>query len=157
MFNHEPENYVCPFCLIVEGVENDVVWTKQDDVVLRNDLATAFICATWWPNNPGHLIVIPNQHFENIFDLPDEYSTAIHRMERQVAVALMKSYGCEGVSSRQHNGPSGNQDVWHYHLHVFPRYEGDDLYKTNRRSTMPAERLPYALKLKAYFSDPNCA
>ena len=108
MFNHEPENYICPFCLVVEGVENGIVWTRQSDVVLRDDLATAFICASWWPNNPGHVIVIPNQHFENIFDLPDEFSSAIHRMARQIALALMTAYGCEGISSRQHNGPSAD-------------------------------------------------
>ena len=118
-------------------------------------IATAFICASWWPNNPGHVLVIPNQHFENIFDLPDEFATAIHRMERKIALALMNAYGCEGISTRQHNGPSGNQDVWHYHLHIFPRYEGDNLYKTSRQSTAPEERLPYASKLKAFFR--NCA
>ena len=155
MYNHQPEDYICPFCLVVEGVENDLVSTKQDDVVLRSNLATAFICASWWPNNLGHVLVIPNQHFENVFDLPLAYATEIHRLEREIALAMMVSYECEGISSRQHNGPSGNQDVWHYHVHVFPRYNGDNLYKTDRQSTTAEERRPYASKLKAYFGDPN--
>ena len=154
MFNHEPENYICPFCLIASSVENDDVGTRQSDVVLRGGQVTAFIGASWWPNNLGHVIIIPNQHFENIFDLPDMYSAAIHSVARKVAVALMSVYNCDGISSRQHNGPSGNQDVWHYHLHVFPRYKGDNLYKTSRRPTTPEERLPYASKLRAYFNCP---
>ena len=58
--------------------------------------------------------------------------------------------GCDGVSSRQHNEPAGNQDVWHYHLHVFPRWENDKLYFERRHSTSPEQRRPYAEKLRAW-------
>ncbi len=59
-----------------------------------------------------------------------------------------------GTSVRQHNEPAGNQDVWHYHMHVFPRYTGDDLYFTHpQRDFRPAEeRLPYADRLRDYFA-----
>lgn len=60
-------------------------------------------------------------------------------------------YKCDGVSSRQHNEPCGNQDVWHYHLHVFPRYKDDNLYLTNRELSKPEERIEYADRLKDYF------
>jgi histidine triad (HIT) family protein len=55
--------------------------------------------------------------------------------------------------TRQHNEPAGNQDVWHYHMHVFPRYAGDDLYFTRpQQDFSPAEqRLPYADKLREHF------
>jgi histidine triad (HIT) family protein len=54
---------------------------------------------------------------------------------------------------RQHNEPAGNQDRWHYHMHVFPRYAGDDLYFTHpERHFAPAEqRLPYVDKLRGFF------
>lgn len=150
MQHHAPPGYVCPFCLIVAGVENEHVWTKQGDVVLRDELVTAFVAAGWWPNNAGHVIIIPNQHHENIFDLPLHYATAIHAAAQRIAIALKQAYHCAGVSTRQHNEPAGNQDVWHYHLHIFPRYPDDHLYEliNQRRRTTPAERLPYAERLR---------
>ena len=151
MYNHAPSDYACPFCLIAEGQGTDL--TDEHDVVYRDASVTAFVSAAWWPNNPGHVIVIPNQHFENIYDLPLAFASEIHRVARDIALAFKAAYGCEGVSTRQHNEPAGNQDVWHYHLHVFPRYTGDELYLHlyQRRFTTPAERLPYATKLRAYF------
>ena len=148
MYNHAPDDYICPFCLISQGLES--ARTTQQDVIYRNNFVTAFIPSHFWENNKGHVIIIPNEHFENIYDLPDELGTQIHRVARRVALALKECYQCEGVSTRQHNEPGGNQDVWHYHLHVFPRYKGDNLYQTHRRPTTPEERLPYAEKLRPY-------
>lgn len=72
-----------------------------------------------------------------------------------MAIAFKRVYGCDGVSTRQHNEPAGNQEVWHYHLHVFPRYVDDDLYDltAQRRLTTPDERQPYADRLRRYFTD----
>jgi histidine triad (HIT) family protein len=81
--------------------------------------------------------VIPAAHFENLYDLPDALGADIHRVARRVAIAMKTAYGCAGVSTRQHNESAGNQDVWHYHLHVFPRYPGDDLYGS-RGAFLPA-------------------
>lgn len=72
-------------------------------------------------------------------------------MEKEVALALKETYKCDGVSSRQHNEPCGGQDVWHYHLHVFPRYKDDNFYKTDRVNSKPQERVEYAQKIKEYF------
>jgi histidine triad (HIT) family protein len=44
---------------------------------------------------------------------------------------LRRAYACDGTSLRQHNEPAGNQDVWHHHVHVFPRFTGDELYRTD--------------------------
>ncbi len=81
----------------------------------------------WRPNNPGSALVIPNDHYENIFDLPDILATPIHAAARSTATAMKVAFGCDGISLRQHNEPAGSQDVWHYHLHVIPRWHGDDL------------------------------
>ncbi len=102
----------------------------------------------WWANNPGHVIVVPNAHFENMYDLPAELAGEIHETARMVAQALKRAYGCDGVSTRQHNEPAGRQEVWHYHLHVFPRYRGDDLYGSAARETRPEERSEYASLLR---------
>jgi len=124
----------------------------QSDVIYRDAYITAFISAGWWENNKGHVLIIPNQHFENLYDLPSDYSAKIHDFEKQVAIALKQVYNCDGVSSRQHNEPAGNQDVWHYHLHVFPRYKDDNLYAMKRISTTVEERAIYAERLRTYFS-----
>lgn len=81
----------------------------------------------WKPTNPGAVLVIPIPHYENIFELPDVLGGPIQRAVRETALAMKSAYGCDGVSTRQHNEPAGNQDVWHFHIHVFPRYKGDDL------------------------------
>jgi histidine triad (HIT) family protein len=153
MYNHEPKNYICPFCLIVKEIENEYVYTKQSEIVYKDKYVTAFIASHWWPNNKGHVIIIPNKHIENLYDLPENLSNKIHNLEKQMALALKKVYKCDGVSSRQHNEPDGGQDVWHYHLHVFPRYKNDNLYTSHRekRKIEPSEKKPFAQKLKRYF------
>ncbi len=152
MYYHAPEGYICPFCLVVAGVENEHVLTRQADIVYRDERVTAFISAGFWTNNKGHVLIIPNAHYENLYDLPSAESHAVHDLEKEVALALKAVYHCDGVSTRQHNEPAGDQDVWHYHVHVFPRYAGDNLHQAQRQLSWPEERLIYAEKLKAYFA-----
>ena len=147
MYNHVPENYVCPFCLLVQGIENERVHSVQSDIVYRDSAVTAFISAHQWPHNHGNVIIVPNEHIENIYDLPDHYAADIHRATKRLAMAMKVAYACDGVSTRQHNEPAGNQDVWHYHVHVTPRYQDDQFY-FGRRELMPvAQRARLAEKL----------
>ena len=62
-------------------------------------------------------------------------------------------YDCDGVSTRQHNEPAGNQGVWQYHQHVFPRNKGDKLYFLEQAEMPIEKRARYALKLRDYFSE----
>ncbi len=151
LYSNAPEGYICPFCLVVKGIENEHVLTKQSDIIYQDEFITAFISAGSYPNNKGHVLIIPNEHYENIYQMPLDLLNKVHAFEQRAAVALKQVYHCDGVSSRQHNEYWGNQDVWHYHLHVFPRYKGDNLYKVDRIRTEPEERLVYAQKLRAYF------
>ncbi|HET8709002.1 MAG TPA: HIT domain-containing protein [Candidatus Saccharimonadales bacterium] len=153
MFNHEPENYDCPFCNLLAGHESK--FNQLNDIVYQNEYATATIAPKWWINNPGHVLVIPNKHFENIYDIPEEYLTEVYNLVKRVAIAIRSTYGCEGTSTRQHNEPAGNQDVWHLHVHLYPRYTGDGLYKNheNTRFAEPDERLPYAEKLRKFLAE----
>jgi histidine triad (HIT) family protein len=150
MFNHEPDDYLCPFCRLVAGGEDEP--RTQRDIVRRDELATAFISPRWWPNNHGHVLVVPNAHHENLYDLPARYGHAVHDLVRDVAIAIRHTYGSDGTSVRQHNEPAGNQDVWHYHMHVFPRYAGDDLYATRPYPDFASaeQRRPYADKLREF-------
>lgn len=153
MYNHEPNKYICPFCTTIIGIENEYTLTKQSDVLYKDDFVSAFINAGFWKNNKGHVLIVPNKHFENIYDLPNEYSDRIQRLEKQIAIAFKKVYKCDGVSSRQHNEPYGSQDVWHYHLHVFPRYKDDNFYHSEPVKSTPKERKIYADKLRKYFEE----
>jgi histidine triad (HIT) family protein len=155
MYSHQPADYECPFCRVAAGLDCEDNWTKQTDVVWRDDQVTAFINSAFWPNNPGAVVVIPNEHYENVYDIPDDVLGTVQVAGKRLALALKAAYGCDGTSFRQHNEPAGSQDVWHYHLHVFPRYPDDNLYARSkeRRVVLPAEREPYAEKLRRYLSE----
>ncbi len=152
IYSHRPGDYECPFCLVVAGVDTPKIRTRQNDVVWRSELATAFIATKWWPRNKGHVLVVPNAHFENIFDLPPRYAASIHQGARLLAYAMKDVYACDGISTRQHNEPAGQQEVWHYHLHVYPRFAGDDLYADRGADTDPEERAPYAAALREWLA-----
>ena len=155
MYNHAPQNYTCPFCLLLRGITNEHVVSNTADIFYRGPNISTFISSRQWPNNHGHALVIPNQHYENIYDLPPEIGGKIHRAVQQIALAMKELYRCDGISTRQHNEPEGNQDVWHYHLHVFPRYAGDNLYGSEYFEMPIAERAQYASRLSAYFQQQN--
>ena len=127
MFRHAPSAYVCPFCTYAAGGENDLV--QQRHVVERTATTLTFVSPRWWPNNQGGLLVIPVDHYENLYEVPDDLGAPLLGATRRAAVALKNAYGCPGTSTRQHNEPAGNQDVWHFHVHVFPRYPDDNLYR----------------------------
>lgn len=155
MYNHEPKDYKCPLCLIVNGEDNPGIFAKVADIFYKDDFITAFIGGKFWPNNKGGVIIIPNKHTENLYDIDEETGHKVFDFSKVLAIALKEVYKCDGVSTRQHNEPAGNQDVWHYHVHVTPRYENDRLYQNqdNKYWSTPEERKPYAEKLKRYFAN----
>lgn len=138
--SHQPAGYICPFCGIVAGRDSD--WNAQSDVVFRDERTTAFVCPRWWEAAPGHVLVVPNEHLENIYAVPDDQLAAVYRTSKRIAAALRSALACEGTSMRQHNEPGGGQDVWHFHVHVFARHRDDRLYERNdeTRVASAAER-----------------
>jgi histidine triad (HIT) family protein len=153
MYNHAPADYDCPFCRLAVG--QSTAYSTPDDIVYQDEDVFAFINAGWWPFNAGHVLIVPVQHYEHIYDLPPEIGARIFALAQQVAIAFKVVYGCDGTSTRQHNEPAGYQEVFHYHFHVFPRYENDYLYDLSfqRRNTIAEERKPYAEKLRRYFAE----
>lgn len=151
MYTHAPPAYQCPFCAMVRGEDNEP-WSTQADVVHRDAKTTAWVNGRWWANNPGGVIVVPNEHVENLYGLERELAGDIHETARRIALAMRSAFACEGTSTRQHNEPGGMQEVWHYHLHVFPRWVGDDLYGSDARLTTPEERAPYVAALRQALS-----
>lgn len=144
MISHEPAGYQCPFCILIAGGATDI--SGQDDVVFRTDLAVAFVAPSWKPRNPGSVLVVSAVHVENLYTLPAVVGHGVHDLVQQVAIAMRCGYGCAGISTRQHNEPAGDQSVWHYHVHVSPRFDGDDLYRSLESSVHPTrgERTRFA-------------
>lgn len=120
MFNHEPPGYACPLCVVVGG--GSTALDSQDDIVERTDATVAIMSSFWHPARPGTVLVLPTTHYENLFDLPSPVGHAVHDAVRRVAIAMRRAYdGCAGITVRQNNEPGGDQEVWHFHVHVLPR------------------------------------
>ena len=148
MLSHAPPNYACPFCRFTRG--EVLLRNAPEDVVYADDALLAFISPRTWPNNAGNVLIIPRAHHENLYTMPDELLASVIVMAKRIAIAMKTAYGCDGTSLRQHNEPGGNQDVWHFHLHVFPRWEGDRLYQRTdeARDVDAEERQMYAARLR---------
>ena len=125
---------------------------KRTDIVLRARDVTALMATRKYPGNPGHVLIIPNEHFENIYDLPLALSSKIHALSREIALAMKSEYSCDGIVLRQHNEPAGDQNIWHYHLHVIPRFQNDDFQNAQKVAFEVSERAVYAQTLKNWFN-----
>jgi histidine triad (HIT) family protein len=149
--SHAPEDYDCPFCRVAQDRFDASVWTTADDMVFRGRDVCAFVSSSQFstdPAYPGHVLVIPAAHHENVYVLPDDVLARVGALRRRVSIAFSR-LGADGTSSRQHNEPAGNQDVWHYHEHVFPRFAGDRLYVQDRVPADPSVRAARAETLRA--------
>ena len=101
----------CPFCAIVEG--------RRDQEII----AVAFLCEP--PATQGHTLIVPRLHRTDIWDTnPDELSQMAELAHRLAAV-MRDRLGATGINLRQNSGARAGQDVFHFHLHVVPRYEDD--------------------------------
>lgn len=153
MFNHEPEGYICPFCKLVRGEEDEI--NKKSFIVYQDETTLAYVAPKWWINNPGNVLVVPKKHIENLYDMPDELLGDVYKIVKKIAIAIKTAYPSDATSTRQHNEPDGNQDVWHFHVHVFPRYKDDELYQNHDKKEWVSDekRLMFAEKLKKYFAE----
>ncbi len=108
----------CIFCAIVAG---QIPATK----VYENEAVLAFMDIA--PANPGHLLVIPKSHYRNIFDMPTAVGSQIMEAAIQLATAMREALNPDGLNLFQSNEAAGFQTVFHFHLHLIPRWEDDAL------------------------------
>jgi histidine triad (HIT) family protein len=145
------KNYICPICLGNTGVENENTMLKQADLVFRDELTSVWINSLWLKGNEGHVIIVPNTHYENIYDLPADIGHRIFDVAKKIALAIKKAYECNGITLRQNNEAAGDQHALHYHLHIFPRYTGDSFNQNLTKKSVladPEERKRYVAKLQ---------
>jgi histidine triad (HIT) family protein len=112
---HDPQS--CVFCGIVSGRE-------PASIVHRDDLVCAFMDIQ--PVNPGHMLVVPNVHGAYLADVEPEVGGRMFVVAQRLAVAIRASgVRCEGVNFFLADGVAAGQEIFHAHLHVFPRFDGD--------------------------------
>ena len=108
----------CIFCAIVDGKIPSAKVYENDHVFAFMDIA---------PANPGHLLIIPKQHYRNIFDMPVDVGSKIMEAAVLLANAIKDTLKPDGLNLFQSNEPAAFQTVFHFHLHLIPRWEKDPL------------------------------
>jgi histidine triad (HIT) family protein len=122
----------CVFCGIVAG---RIPSTK----VHEDELTLAFMDIS--EVNPGHVLVTVKPHAENIYELDGRLAAAAFQTAARVARAIKKTYSPEGLTLYQANGAAAGQTVYHFHLHLVPRYEKDGMRLTWPAKNPPREQL----------------
>ena len=108
----------CVFCKIIAG-------ELPASVVYRDKLAIAFMDIN--PVTTGHLLVVPLEHFAHLSEMDEETGAHLFRVAMRTQEAIRRSgLRCEGINLFLADGEAAGQEVFHVHLHVFPRYEGDN-------------------------------
>ena len=108
----------CVFCDIVEGRE-------PSEVVFEDGETLAFMDIN--PANPGHTLVIPKRHVRDIYELDDETAAAVMRTTVRVSRAIKRALQPDGMNLVQSNERAASQDIFHFHIHIIPRWYGDGL------------------------------
>ena len=108
----------CIFCEIVAGNIPAAKVYEDEQVFAFMDIA---------PANPGHTLVIPKQHYRNLYDLPIEVGSKIMQAAIPIVNAIRTGLKPDGLNLFQSNEAAGFQTVFHFHLHIIPRWEGDSL------------------------------
>ena len=123
----------CIFCKIVKG---EIPSTK----IFESDKALAFLDIN--PLTKGHCVVIPKEHHDNVFDIPLEDLKILITDAKQLADLLRGCLDADGVNLVNASGMAAEQSVFHFHIHIVPRYEGDGLQMNQwwQTKTRPADR-----------------
>lgn len=110
----------CPFCEIIAGRLDAKVVAQTSNALAFLDLRQAV---------PGHVLVIPRQHVEDIYAIDAALAGEVMQLAVRVAHALREAFDPPGLNLWQSNGAAGGQEVPHFHLHVHPRRVADGLFR----------------------------
>ena len=106
----------CIFCKIANGeIPSRTIYENEKfRVILDNGPATE-----------GHALVLPKEHFANLFEIPADWAADAMKTAQAAAVLLKDKLGADGLNLVQNNGETAGQTVHHFHMHIIPRYKGD--------------------------------
>lgn len=108
----------CVFCKIISGEIPSEILFQNEQVVTILDIN---------PIHFGHALIIPRKHYRDFLELEPSCYSSLLEAARTVSAALVKGLNLEGFNLFSNNGISAGQSVFHFHLHVTPRYEHDDI------------------------------
>ena len=129
----------CLFCKIIRG---DIPCEK----VYEDETTFAFLDIK--PINPGHTLVVPKAHYENIFDAPEDTLSDMMRTVKKIAHGLQDGLKAEHINLAMNNGAHAGQVVFHAHIHVMPRYEGDGYELWHGKEYKDGEMHTYGEEIK---------
>ena len=107
----------CIFCKLANGdIQTNSIY--EDDnfkVILDNAHATK-----------GHALILPKSHYKNLYVLPEDTAAEVMKLAKKMAVSMTEKLGCEGFNLLQNNNEVAGQTVFHFHMHLIPRYADDN-------------------------------
>lgn len=108
----------CIFCKLANGIipTNTIFEDEDFRVILDASPATR-----------GHMLILPKEHFDNIFELDDETSSKLFKRATKLSKAIKQNLKCDGLNILQNNGEIAGQTVFHFHMHLIPRYKDDNV------------------------------
>ncbi|MBQ0059797.1 MAG: HIT family protein [Lachnospiraceae bacterium] len=107
----------CIFCLLANGNIPTATLFENDDFRVILDAG---------PATDGHCLILPKAHYANLLEMPDDLIAKAHVLAKQIGAKLMEVTGCDGFNVVQNNNECAGQTVFHYHVHIIPRYEGGE-------------------------------
>lgn len=106
----------CVFCKIAAGEIPSQTLFEDEDFRVILDVA---------PATKGHALILLKEHYRNIYDLPEELTGKVFELAQKVAIKMKEKWSCDGLNIVQNNEEIAGQTVFHFHLHIIPRYEND--------------------------------
>ncbi len=107
----------CIFCKISNGeVPSNTIYEDEDFRVIL-DVS---------PATKGHALLLPKAHYADIYELDEELAGKAMRLAKRLATQMKEKLGCDGFNFIQNNGETAGQTVFHFHMHLIPRYQDDD-------------------------------
>ena len=110
------KNENCIFCKIANGEIPSKTLYEDEEFRVILDLG---------PATKGHALILPKNHFANLYELPDETAGKVMQLAKKMAGTMTEKLACDGFNLVQNNGECAGQTVFHFHMHLIPRYEGD--------------------------------
>ena len=108
----------CIFCKIANGEIPAATLYEDEDFRVILDLG---------PASKGHALILPKSHAANIYELPDELVGKAMILAKKMASKMTDALKCDGFNIVQNNGEPAGQTVFHFHMHLIPRYQGDNV------------------------------
>lgn len=120
----------CIFCRIANGEIPSATLYEDENFRVILDLG---------PASKGHALILPKEHYANIYELPEEKTAQAFVLVKKMAEKMKEVLNCDGFNVVQNNGTPAGQTVFHFHIHLIPRYEGDQVGLTWKPGTLTEE------------------